>query len=206
MLTMERKQTIVTTARRHFSRYGFSKTTMEEIARDCEITKPTLYNHFASKADLFRAVIDSEQNACYNLIEETVKDVTTASDKLYAYAEMQIQSLKKFLLLGELSRQAFLDLHPEVVKVYSIYRTKEEELIQRWVDEGIRSKEFVSTGSRNAARIFYLIIAAIKFDVLALRDVNSEEITADDPRVKLLAGELKSFVDLFLNGLRKRNT
>jgi len=203
---MDRKENIVLTARKHFLRYGYSKTTMEEIARDCEITKPTLYNYFAGKSELFRTVIDSEQTAFYNILENSVKDLTSPSDKFYVYAEMQIQSLKKFILLGELTRQAFLDFHPDVVKVHNQFRAKEEEYLERWLADGIQRKEFISTDTRFAARVFYVTIAALKFDALVIRDNQSRDIIGDDEHITLLSKELRRFVDLFLNGLRRRES
>jgi TetR/AcrR family transcriptional regulator len=203
---MERKDSIIITARKHFSRYGYSKTTMEEIARECAITKPTLYNHFASKADLFRAVIDAEQNACYALIDKSIEGISSAAEKLSIYADMQIQSLKKFLLIGELSRQAFLDLHPDVVKVYNVYRAKEEKFLRRWIEEGIRSREFERTNASHAARVYYLTIAALKYDVLVLDNSNDQEIKAEEIIIGTLSRELKQFVNLFLNGLKRRNS
>jgi AcrR family transcriptional regulator len=203
---MDRKETITTTARKHFLRYGYSKTTMEEIARDCEITKPTLYNYFAGKSELFRTVIDSEQSAFYNLLEGSVKDLTSPSEKFYVYAEMQIQSLKKFILLGELTRQAFLDFHPDVVKVHNQFRAKEEEYLEHWLADGIRRQEFVSTDTRFAARVFYVTIAALKFDALVIRDNQSRDIIGDDKHITLLSKELRRFVDLFLNGIRRRES
>jgi AcrR family transcriptional regulator len=36
-----------------FTQYGYKNTSMEKIAEKCEISKPTLYNYFASKSSLF---------------------------------------------------------------------------------------------------------------------------------------------------------
>ena len=198
---MDRKDTIILTARKHFSRYGYSKTTMEEIARECKITKPTLYSHFSGKAELFRAVIDNEQDECYSMIEQAIAGAKSASDKLRAYADMQIQSIKKFINLGELSSQAFLDFHPEVLAVYDIYRKKEEAFIRRWIEDGIRSNEFASLDIDSAARFYYLQIAALKFDILFF---NNTEHTSEEAKTDLLKSEIDRFVKLFLHGLLRR--
>jgi len=48
------KETIVSVANRLFSRFGFHKTSMDEIAKVARKAKGSLYYHFASKEDLFR--------------------------------------------------------------------------------------------------------------------------------------------------------
>jgi AcrR family transcriptional regulator len=41
-----------------FARYGFRKTSMEEIAQAAQISRQALYLHFSTKEDLFRATIE----------------------------------------------------------------------------------------------------------------------------------------------------
>lgn len=202
---MERKESIINVARRHFSRYGYSKTTMEEIARDCGITKPTLYNHFASKADLFHAVIDNEQQAFYKIVASATANLQSASDRLRAYAEIQIKTLEKFLNLGELTRQAFLDLHPDVIKIYSVYREKEEAFIANWIQEGVISQEFAPLDVQHAARVYYLCIAAIKYDQLIIQNQLSQEDPNDSKSLQMVTQEIHKFINIFLNGLVRRD-
>lgn len=39
-----------------FGRYGYRRTSMDEIAREAGVAKATLYMHFAGKEDVFRAM------------------------------------------------------------------------------------------------------------------------------------------------------
>ncbi len=56
------KQKLLTTAGKTFSKYGFYKTSMEEIAKSARKAKGSLYYHFSSKELLFREVVLSELN------------------------------------------------------------------------------------------------------------------------------------------------
>ncbi len=48
---------IIDAAEKIFSQKGFSKTTMDEVAAELELTKPALYRYFKSKEDLYYAVV-----------------------------------------------------------------------------------------------------------------------------------------------------
>lgn len=48
-----RKEEIIRAAAKRFGRHGIGKTTLDEIARDVRIGKPTIYHYFKSKDDLF---------------------------------------------------------------------------------------------------------------------------------------------------------
>jgi len=51
-----KRDAIVRAATTLFSRYGFRKTTVDLIAHEAEVAKPTLYAHFADKEAIFVAV------------------------------------------------------------------------------------------------------------------------------------------------------
>lgn len=55
----QREQRIREIAREKFFRFGFSRVTMDEIATEARVSKKTLYQHFAGKEELLRAVIET---------------------------------------------------------------------------------------------------------------------------------------------------
>jgi AcrR family transcriptional regulator len=55
----ERRAKILSAATRAFAQDGYDKASMDRIAAWAEITKPVLYDHFSSKRELFRAVLES---------------------------------------------------------------------------------------------------------------------------------------------------
>jgi AcrR family transcriptional regulator len=55
----QRREQILAAATRAFARGGFASTGLDAIAAEAGVTPVILYRHFASKADLYRAVIES---------------------------------------------------------------------------------------------------------------------------------------------------
>ena len=53
----ERRAQLLETARSVFGENGFSATSMNDIAKEAGVTKPVLYQHFASKHDLFNELL-----------------------------------------------------------------------------------------------------------------------------------------------------
>lgn len=52
-----RKGAILTAAEPIFVRYGYRKTSMDDVAKAADVSRQGLYVHFASKEDLFREMI-----------------------------------------------------------------------------------------------------------------------------------------------------
>ncbi len=53
----ERRAAILEGAARAFAAAGFANTSMDDVAAACGVTKLIVYRHFASKEDLYRAVL-----------------------------------------------------------------------------------------------------------------------------------------------------
>lgn len=72
----------------HFMKYGFHKTTMDDIAKELRISKKTIYKHFQTKIDLVRAVFIRIRNDLAGQIELIVNGEGNAIIKLYRIIEL----------------------------------------------------------------------------------------------------------------------
>ncbi|HEY3743610.1 MAG TPA: TetR/AcrR family transcriptional regulator, partial [Bryobacteraceae bacterium] len=56
----ERREAIIQSAIRLFSEKGFRGTTTRELAAAVGVSEPVIYDHFATKKDLYAAIIESK--------------------------------------------------------------------------------------------------------------------------------------------------
>ncbi|MBS3992383.1 MAG: TetR/AcrR family transcriptional regulator [Bacteroidetes bacterium] len=90
------KDTIISVANKLFSRFGFHKTSMDEIAKVARKAKGSLYYHFASKEELFKEVITKEIENLKNQLSAIVTNTNySADEKLrnYLYKRMEILNI-----------------------------------------------------------------------------------------------------------------
>jgi AcrR family transcriptional regulator len=70
-----RREHVLEAALLTFARYGYRKTSMEDVARAADISRPGLYFYFSSKQDLFRAAVthalDSDVAAAARCLADT---------------------------------------------------------------------------------------------------------------------------------------
>ncbi len=69
-----RRSEILAAAREVFALKGFAEATLDEIAEKAEFGKGTLYNYFASKEELFAAVITEGYNHVVEVLETISKE------------------------------------------------------------------------------------------------------------------------------------
>ena len=84
-LSREKEEQIVLAARKVFARYGFSKTTMEDISAEVEMGKASLYYYFPTKENLFHAAILHEQDEFIKKAASLFEKRNSAKKKLKIY-------------------------------------------------------------------------------------------------------------------------
>ena len=52
----DKRRLILDAAMSQFSQYGFRKTSMEDIARQADVSRPSLYSYFSNKEEIFRSL------------------------------------------------------------------------------------------------------------------------------------------------------
>ena len=85
---------IVSVARKIFTRYGFKKTTMEEIAAATRKGKSSIYYYFQSKEDIFRAVVEKEAEELKERLDKTINTEAPPIDKLKAYILFRLHHVR----------------------------------------------------------------------------------------------------------------
>jgi TetR/AcrR family transcriptional regulator of autoinduction and epiphytic fitness len=69
-----------------FLRYGFRKTSMEEVARAAHVSRQGLYLHFKTKEDLFRATVRHFLDSTRNAANGELRDGSRALEERLARA------------------------------------------------------------------------------------------------------------------------
>ncbi|OFX88038.1 MAG: hypothetical protein A2W99_11210 [Bacteroidetes bacterium GWF2_33_16] len=102
------KETIVTVANKLFSRFGFQKTSMDEIAKTARKAKGSLYYHFASKEDLFKEVIKREMISIQEQLIVIINNPElNAIGKLKSYLILRMELINKAANYHETLKEDF---------------------------------------------------------------------------------------------------
>ncbi|WP_054023923.1 TetR/AcrR family transcriptional regulator [Bacillus sp. FJAT-28004] len=68
--TAETIHKLLEVARHHFTTYGYADSSLEELAKNAEVTRGAVYHHFDSKKGLFRAVLELVQSEVAQRLEQ----------------------------------------------------------------------------------------------------------------------------------------
>lgn len=135
------RENILKIAQDIFSKYGYKKTTLDDIANAVRKGKSSLYYYFKSKEDLFQAVIMKEVDLLAKELDRVINRNTDPVDKLRDYMLTKINTFRNLAnfyhaLENDVTAITFIN------DVKHRYEQDEIRLIKRILIEGVRKGEF----------------------------------------------------------------
>jgi len=143
MAIEETRDKILVVADRLFSRFGFHKTSMDEIAKIARKAKGSLYYHFSSKEDLFMEVVSKEIISLKSHLSIIVNDRnSSASEKLSNYLVRRMEVLNDAANYHETLKADFFEHFDFIDELRSELDLWEKMNLQKIIQQGIDAKEF----------------------------------------------------------------
>lgn len=167
------REEVIVTAQKLFQRYGFAKTTMEDIAKAMKKGKSTLYYYYKSKDEIFNAVALREAKEVFSSVHEAIEKEESAEKKLHVYLKTTLQVVKtKFNLYGLIKEGIFEEEESRYKEnlqnpIFN-FNDNEIETVKGILQLGIDNKEFNETLNNNVDLMAYVIITALRSVVLDL--------------------------------------
>jgi AcrR family transcriptional regulator len=110
----EIKSRILQSARERFFKYGYSKTTTDEIASDTAISKKTMYKFFASKEEILSEMVDAMLAETSAFLDDVVKD-----DSMDFTDKMKVILNYVGNLLSKIQTHFMMDLHRKAPHIWT---------------------------------------------------------------------------------------
>lgn len=78
-----KEEQIVDTARKLFGKYGYKRVSMDEIAREANVTKKTVYSYFKNKEEILKFFLNEEVQNMKIIVEEVEKEDKSFFENLH---------------------------------------------------------------------------------------------------------------------------
>ena len=100
----ENKKKILLAAKDCFERYGFKKTTLDDIGKIIGLNKSSIYHYFENKEQIFIEVVMSEFKAFTKELSIIIEEKMPCQQKIFFYFEKKLDFwFQKSLLLSQIA-------------------------------------------------------------------------------------------------------
>lgn len=188
----EFRRKVIITAGAIFSRYGFKKTTMDEIAKALKMGKSSIYYYFESKEEIFEAVVLHEANILRNELTTAIKSVESPVEKLRNYVFVRMKTFEKLSNYYNAIFDKNLDHFDFVENIRSRYDLEELAIIRLILYHGARKKVFSVTNSEYTALAIQTSLKGLEVPLFwQKKEVNIED-------------RLNAILDVLFHGILKK--
>lgn len=136
------RKAILQAAMAVFQKWGLTKTTMEDIAREARKGKSTLYYYYRSKEEIFDSVVKLEFSALRSSARASVRDVNSARERLRKYIIALMTGIKSSAPLYDIIRGE-IAVNPSFLEnVRKPFEQEEVQFLQDILALGVQQNHF----------------------------------------------------------------
>ncbi len=134
-----------------FARYGYKKTTMEDIALTLHKGKSSLYYYFKNKEEIFQAVIESETEILLTRLYEIVNSDLSSQNKFRKYVVVRMETVNKLKNYQNVLKDEMSFGYNLVEPLKKKVNKSEEKYLKTILNEGVKSGIFQIKDTQLAA-------------------------------------------------------
>ncbi len=189
----EVKETILDVASTIFSKFGFKKTTMDEIAQAARKGKSSVYYYFSGKEEIFKAVVEREGLLLKNTLRDVVLSDLLPEEKLRKYILTRLLAIKELSNLYNAVKNDLLSHIAFIVDLRNSYDQEETIMISQIINEGIEKKIFLIDNAQTCVSSIIQITKGLEFPIFLFDKDNH------------LENKINDILNLIFNGILNKN-
>lgn len=189
------RNSILEVARELFAKFGYKKTTMEDIAQALGKGKSSLYYYFKNKEDIFQAVIDWEEEILFSKLRVVVAAKISAEEKMRKYVEVRMETLRELENYHKALKDDALAGFDFLNHIKGRSEKEEVVMIKQVLEEGLSSGTFQLKNSQMAAIAITTALKGLEIPLFRLPDSKSFED---------FKTQLQNVLNILFFGLMKR--
>ena len=128
---------IISEAGKRFSRYGLSKTTIDDIAKSVHMGKSSLYYYFPGKEEIFKAVLEKETEVFKGKVQQAMAREESPRGRFRAYALTRMQCFRDLVNVYAALKEDYLRQYAFIQELRQDYDRQEVELVKQILADGV---------------------------------------------------------------------
>jgi AcrR family transcriptional regulator len=176
-----RKQQIMVAAKRVFTNKGFGKATMEDIAKEAELSPGTLYLYFKNKDELYASLsLRILQYLMIRLEHVSAEPVSDETQRLEAlkHAMYDVYEFDPLILINMFhmqSSESLKKLSPDLLQQIESLSRSALKAMSDIFEDGIRKNRFIDHRPNAIADILWSLFSGIVLWETSKRMINGNE-------------------------------
>ncbi len=200
MNTRDKKTEILEAASSCFARYGYEKTTLDDIGKIVGLNKASLYYYYKNKENIYTEVIFSEAAAFLEKVFKETEKVSNCKEKILTYISERLRYIRSAVNLNQLSMDSIQKLTPLFTQMYDRIVEKEIAYLSDTLLSCIKNNEIIACDTIRVAKSIITVTESIKNKSCNCIDHDGNSEVAHSAALD----EVLFTISLMLDGLKRK--
>lgn len=177
---MTKKEIVIEKARELFTKYGYKKVSMDEIAKESGVTKKTIYAYFKDKDSMFQYFVLEDLEKMKQILEKKRDSHICFIDFVSSYLYEMLIYRKNSLLISTIAKDKLMDNDGKQEGFLKLYDDGIIKYIEEKIKQEIEDGNIKKCNAHFVAFILYKVYIAVMFEYDEELDEKqvTEEVTA----------------------------
>lgn len=195
-----KRKMILAAANDCFTKFGYKKTTLEDIGKSIGISKASIYYYFKSKAEIYITMVTNKYDDLIANLHEEIESYADCESKIFGYFDKRLDWLyEQSSLLTHITQEELKFFNEYGSNIVNEIIKKEKQMFTDILQECIKKKIFPKFDiTRISNNIFILADGIFNF---YRSPENIEIITQNE--ISMIKKEVSDGLTIFLNGLKR---
>lgn len=185
---------LIETSKYVFGKYGFKKTTMDDIAAATRRGKTSLYYYFKNKDEIFQAVINKEAENLKANITKVLKNISSPEEKIRIYILERMKTLYNLTGFYRTIKNELIDHLHFINDARKQFDKDEAEMVKIILMEGISKNKFKLDDIDLTASSIITLLKGIEVQFFVYDETDNNE------------HKLNEIINLIIHGLKRPKT
>jgi AcrR family transcriptional regulator len=182
---------LIDEARHIFARFGYNKATIDDIAKAAGKGKSTFYYYFASKDEIFKAVIEKEAGLLRAKLIESISNDKSPVDKVKNYILTRLESFKELVNFYNAIRAEGLGALSVFEEIREKYDKEQSNIIKMILLESISKNEYRIEDIELVTDAMAVILKGLEYHIMFKID-----------GVQFIKSRIDRIIDLVFKGIQ----
>ncbi len=198
MESNKKKNEILKAASECFTRYGYDKTTLDDIGKLVGLNKASLYYYYRNKESIYSEVIQLEADRFIDSIKSQLSKKNGSREKVIHYLTERFRYFSHTIALHRLSEEVTVKFQEMFTGLIRMFRVKETAVIDEILKKAIETGEIRKCDTERVAENLINVAEGIKISMIK-RDGTCN--LKEGPDIPAIAKEIRFTAGLIMDGL-----
>lgn len=182
------RENIISAASIAFSKFGFKKTTLDDIASFTNVSKTGIYYYFKNKEEVFNEVIKKEAEKLQTLLIEAVKQESKPIDKLFAYVNARMLYMENISNYYSALKSDLMEQLNTINQSRAEFDKIEISILINIFNEGNKRKDFFIENVEDTAKLLMLTLKSLEIPFFGVENAPDYKVFLERLTTLLLYG------------------